>query len=412
MAVLNRSISSLAVLVVAFAASSTCLAQVQAPASVDKTAAQQEHTQFIERQKEIRDRDAKIKTSEQDGVPTRLKDIARFRGIRSNTLTGVGLVMGLEGSGDSKKYSPTAAALANYFKKQGFDVDPTQLEARNVALVMVTAELPPFAVNGQRLDVTVTSMGDAKSLRDGTLLMTALHAAGNPDTVYATATGPVSVGGYSVGQSGNSQSKGFVTVGRIPGGGIVEQGAPTTTIYDGKLYLELDDPDLTTAHRVEQRINSNAPEFQAYAEDGGTIRLTLPSNMTPISAMAKLEEMVVQSDTAATVIINEKTGTIVMGGNVRIAPVAIATGSISVEIEEKYEVTQPEELSRGRSVIVPNTTVSASEDNAQIAVVPPNTTVADLARIFQELKLKPSDIINILQLMKQQGALKAKLVIQ
>ncbi len=394
-------------------------AQTSAPGSkdpkkpVDNAAAQKAaRDKQLQMIKQINQRDAAVSKGEQEGVPTRLKDIARFRGIRSNTLTGIGLVMGLEGTGDSKKYGPTFTAMANYLRKQGFDVDPKTMDSKNAALVMITAELPAFSVNGQKLDVTITSMGDAKSLRNGTLLLAELKAAGNPDVVYATATGPISVGGYSAGQGGNSQTKGFVTVGRIPNGGVVEQGAPTTTVYDGKMYLELDDPDITTAHRVEEKIKEFMPEFMPIAQNGATIQVVLPPGLTPTTAMAKLEEVIVRSDNVATIVINEKTGTIVMGGNVRIAPVALATGSLNVKIEETYMVSQPNPLSQGQTVVIPDTTVKAGEDEAQIAVVKPNTTVSDLARIFQELKLKPSDIINILQILKQQGALKAKLVIQ
>jgi len=347
-----------------------------------------------------------------DGIGIRLKDIARFRGIRSNQLTGVGLVMGLDGTGDSAKIAPTSAMLSTYLKTQGIDSDPTTLTLKNAAMVMVTAELAPFAVNGQSMDVVVTSMGDAKSIRNGTLMLTALHAAGNPTIVYATASGAVSVGGYSEGSGGNSQTKGFVTVGRIPGGGIVEKGAPTTTVFDGKMYLELDDSDLTTAHHVESRINQVAPEFNALAENGATIQVTLPQGMSVTSAMAKLEAITVQVDTRTSIVINEKTGTIVMGGDVRLSPCAIATGSLSVKIEETNTVSQPAPLSTGTTTPVSNQKLQVTEDRAQIAMLKANTTIADLAHIFQELKLKPADIIAIFELLRQQGSLKARVLTQ
>ena len=342
----------------------------------------------------------------------RLKDLARFRGVRSNTLTGVGLVMGLNGTGDSTKVPTTVLMLTSFLAKQGIAADPTVLQLKNAAMVLVTAELPPFAVNGQAMDVTVTSMGDATSLRNGTLMMTEMHAAGNPAVMYSTAAGSISVGGYSAGAGGNSQSTGFVTVGRIPGGGTVEAGAPTKVVYDGKMFLELDDPDLTTAHRMEARINLLAPEFHAVAQDGGTVQVDLPTTMSATTAMARLEGITVEADTATSIVINEKTGTIVMGGDVRLSACAIATGSLSVKIEENNTVSQPESFSNGVTTPVKNEKVDIKEDRAQMAVLKPNTTIADLAHIFQELKLKPADIINIFQLLRQQGALKARVIQQ
>jgi flagellar P-ring protein precursor FlgI len=345
-------------------------------------------------------------------VTAQLKDIARFRGIRSNTLTGIGLVLGLEGTGDTQRISATRSALTNYLRRSGLDVDPKSIDSKNAALVMVTAELPPFSVNGQKIDVTITSMGDAKSLRNGTLLMTELKAAGNPDTVYATATGAVSVGGFSVSQNGNSQVKGFVTVGRIPAGGVVENGAPTTTVFNGRMFLELDEPDLTTASRVEAAIMKRYPEFRPVAQNGGTIEVVLPEGLTPTTAMARLEKVTVEADTAAQIVINEKTGAIVMGGNIKLSPVAFAYGSLSIRVEEQTFVSQPNPLSNGQTVVAKDTQTGVKEDEAKTAVTTSNTTVADLAQIFRKLNLSAGDIIAILQALRQQGALKARVVMQ
>ncbi|MGV3614635.1 MAG: flagellar basal body P-ring protein FlgI [Fimbriimonas sp.] len=345
-------------------------------------------------------------------VTAQLKDIARFRGIRTNTLTGVGLVLGLEGTGDTQRISATRSALTNYLRRSGLDVDAKQLDSKNAALVMVTAELPPFSVNGQKIDVTITSIGDAKSLRNGTLLMTELKAASNPDTVYATASGAVSVGGFSVSQNGNSQIKGFVTVGRIPAGGVVEQGAPTTTVYNGRMYLELDEPDLTTASRIEDAIRKRHPEFRPVAQNGGTIEVVLPEGLTPTAAMARLEKLTVEADTAALIVINEKTGAIVMGGNIKLSPVAFAYGSLSIRVEEQSFVSQPAPFSNGKTEVVKDTQTGAKEDPAKTAVTTANTTVADLAQIFRKLNLSAGDIIAILQALRQQGALKARVVMQ
>jgi flagellar P-ring protein precursor FlgI len=345
-----------------------------------------------------------------DSLGVRLKDIARFRGIRSNTLTGHGLVVGLDGTGDSSKVTSTVSMLTSFLKKQGVDADASTLAVKNAALVIVTAELPAFATNGQKLDITVTSAGDAKSIRNGTLVLSELKL---PDgTVGATASGAISVGGYSEGAGGSSAAKGFVTVGRIPGGGVVEMNAETTIVYEGKMYLELDEQDLTTANRVEMRINQVAPEFHAIAQTGSTIQVDLPPGMSATTAMAKLEAITVQADVQTSIIINEKTGTIVMGGDVRLSPCAIATGSLSVKIEEVNSVSQPAPLSGGTTTPVKNEKIKIEEERAQIAVLKGNTTIADLAHIFQELKLKPADIINIFQLLHQQGALKARVITQ
>ena len=353
-----------------------------------------------------------IRRAEAEGVTVRLKDIARFRGVRANHLMGVGVVFGLEATGDSKRNPQAAKAIANFLRGVGQDVDPAQIDPRNGALVMVTADLPPFATNGAPMDVTVSSLGDAKSLRGGTLLRTELYAVGDTEKIYAVAQGAVSIGGYSASSGGNKDQVGFLTVGRVPAGAIIENGAPTTLVYGGRMFVELTDPDFTTASRLQEAINKKNPEFQAIAQDAGTVGVELPDGLTPTKAMALLESVTVSVDNAATVVINEKTGSIAMGGNVRIAPVAIATGTISVRIQEELSVSQPNPFGSGETVVVPNRRAGAAENDADIAVVAPNATVADLARIFQELRLRATEIINILQLLRQQGALKARLVIQ
>ena len=361
---------------------------------------------------EITRRMQNVQRSELNGVSVRIKDIARFRGVRSNTLMGIGVVVGLKGTGDTRKNPQSAAAIANYMKSLGQDVNPALIEPKNCAVVFVRADLPAFANNGQILDVTVASAGDAQSLQGGLLLRSELYAIGDKETVYAVGEGQVSIGGFGASSGGSSQSVGFLTSGRVPSGGIVEQGAPTKLVYDGKLYIELADADLTSANRIQEAINKKYPDFEAEAENGGTIAVTLPKGMSPVLAMSRLEEINVMVDNAAVIVINEKTGSIAIGGNVKIAPVAIASGSISVKIEESISVSQPNPFAKGDTVAIANQKVSADQGEADIAVMAPNTTVADLARIFQELRLKASDIINILQILRQQGALKARLVIQ
>lgn len=363
-------------------------------------------------QDELNKRMTNMQNAEAKGIQVRIKDIARFRGVRANTLMGVGVVVGLKGTGDTRKNPQVATAIANYMKSMNMDVNPATIEPKNGALVFVRAELPAFANNGQVVDVTVASAGDAASLQGGLLLRTELYAIGDTETVYAIGEGAVSIGGFGASAGGSSSSVGFLTAGRVPSGGIVEKGAPTKLVYDNKMYMELFDADITTANRIQEAIFKRYPEFAPEAENGGTISVQLPKSMSPIQALSKLEELTVMVDNAAVVVINEKNGSIAIGGNVRIAPVAIATGNISVKIEEEVSVSQPNPFSQGQTKEITNNKVSAEQGEANVAVMAPNTTVSDLARIFQELRLKASDIINILQLLRQQGALKARLVIQ
>lgn len=385
---------------------STGLAQKSGPPPADNGNGRPSMTDEMQRRMQ------NMQRAEASGVNVRLKDVARFRGIRSNSLLGVGVVVGLKGTGDTRKNPQAYAAIANYMKTLGQSVDPALIEPKNCAVVFVRAELPPFATNGQAMDLTVASAGDAQSLQGGMLLRTELYAVGDNETVYAVGEGSISIGGFGASSGGNSQSVGFLTAGRIPSGALVERGAPTKLVYDGKMYVELLDADLTTATRIQDAIAKKYPEFLPNAQTGGTIEVTLPQGMSPVVAMSKLEEINVMVDNAAVVVINEKTGSIAIGGNVRIAPVAIASGSISVKIEESTSISQPNPFSQGQTTPVSNQKVSTDQRDTDIALMAPNTTVADLARIFQELRLKASDIINILQILKQQGALKARLVIQ
>jgi len=350
--------------------------------------------------------------AEKDGVEVRIKGIAHFRGIRSNQIMGTGLVVGLGGTGDTKRSIVTQQIIANLFKEFGIKLDPTQLDLKNIAAVMVTADLPPFATNGQLIDVQVQSIGDAKSLAGGSLLQTALYAAGDQQTVYVTAQGALNLGGFDVSAGGSSQAKNFVTAGRIPGGGAVERGAPTKLVYDGKIYLELDQFDLTTAIRVASKINEKFPSFLAAATDGSTIEMTLPNGVAAMEAMSRVEELSVFADTQETIVINEKTGTIVIGGNVRIGPAAIVHGNLNVRIDQDIQVSQPSPLSLGSTQVTQKTNIDVDEPKADVASLAPNTTVADLAKVFHALQLRASDVISILQALREQGALKARVIPQ
>lgn len=354
-----------------------------------------------------------ILRGEEQGVEVRIKDIAHFRGVRSNQLTGIGLVIGLEGTGDTKKTPMTQTLIANMFADWGTQVDPKTIDSKNVALVTVTCQLPPFAKPGSQVDVQVSSIGDAKSLQGGTLLQTPLYPAGTHDKAYVVASGPLSIGGFNVSSGGSSIQRNHVNVGRIPDGGIVEASVMTHLVFGGNMmYLELDQEDITTAQRIANRLFDEFPSMSPVAMDGATIGLTLPAGLTPVQAMSQIEHLKVFADVEAKVIINERTGTIVVGGNVRIGPAAIAHGSLNVRIEETPVISQPAPFSQGKTVETKQTDLSATQETSKIAMVAPNTTVADLAKILQTLELKPTDIISILQALRQEGALKARIELQ
>ncbi len=354
----------------------------------------------------------RILDAERNGVEVRLKDIARFRGIRSQQLKGIGLVIGLAGTGDTKKSAVTRELFANYLKDLGIKIDANEVDNKNVAAVMITAELPPFSASGQYLDISVETIGDAKSLVGGTLVQSFLYLVGDKENVYAAAQGQVTVGGYDVSGGGSSSSKGHVTAGTVPSGAIVEKSLPAKFVFENRMYLDLDEPDITTAQRVATKLKDTFPQFLAHADNAGTISMTLPEGVSPIQAFSQIEQVRVMSDAQATIVIDEKTGTIVFGANVKVGPAAIAQGSLNVRIDTVFDVSQPRPLSNGQTVIVPTSTISVDEKTAQIATVAPNTTVQDLAKMFQALQLKPKDIISILRALRTQGALKARIISQ
>jgi flagellar P-ring protein precursor FlgI len=353
-----------------------------------------------------------ILKAEQDGVEVRIKDLGHFRGIRFNQLIGLGLVTGLEGTGDTIKSPVTIALLTNYYTAMGAKFDATQIDPKNVALVNVTCDLPPFAKPGTQVDVVVSAMGDAKSLQGGTLIRTPLYGASS-ERAYVVAEGPLSIGGFNISAGGAASQRNHTNVGRIPGGGIVEAPVATKFVFaGGKMYLDLDQEDLTTAHRAAERIAKEIPTLLPIATDGSTIELHIADGADPVTIMSQVESIRVNADVEADVVINERTGTIVVGGNVALAPCAVAQGSLQVRIQQDNQVIQPLPLSNGNTQTQTNTAVDVSQETAKVALIPPRTTVADLARILQTLRLKPTDIISILQALRQQGALKARVVLQ
>ncbi len=357
--------------------------------------------------------EAKADRAEQVGMKVRIKDIARFRGVRGNQLLGYGLVVGLEGTGDTQKTPFTATLLSNALKRFGTMIEPGQLDSKNIATVAITAELPPFASAGNTIDITVTSIGDAKSLQGGYLLQAPLFGANDDQNAVVVAQGPVSVGGFNVsGGAGGSVQKNHVNVGRLVSGGIVERTVPFQIVFNEFLFVELDEGDLTTALRVANAIRDADPAFDPTALDGGTIRVRLPQVMSPVQALSQIESLEVMVDSEGLVVINERTGTIVIGGNVRLGPAVIAQGSLRVVIEAFNAVVQPTAFSSGGTTATEkNETIKATEET-KLSVVGPAATISDLARIFQALKVTPRDMIAILQALKEQGALRARIRVQ
>jgi flagellar P-ring protein FlgI len=348
-----------------------------------------------------------------NGIEVRLGDIGGFRGAQSNAIMGYGLVVGLAGTGDTRQTPFTAKLLANALSRFGTMVKPEDLQGKNTAAVSVTATLPPFAAPGRKVDITVSSIGDAKSLEGGFLLPTPVTSFSDPTQVFLMGSGPLSIGGFEASAGGSSQRKNHQTVGRVPQGGDVVQTVPTQFIFEGgKVHFDLEEPDFTTAERAAQAINEQLSGYTAVAADGVTITVVIPSGTSPVAAVSAIESVKVKAVLPATVVINERTGTIVVGGNVKLGPAVIAHGSLQVRIEPEVVISQPAPLSSGQTVVAEIPRISASEDEAQIALTSGTATLDDMARILQTLKVSAKDIIAILQALASQGALKARIKIQ
>ncbi len=346
------------------------------------------------------------------GFSARIKDIAYFIGNRFNMLIGYGLVVGLNGTGDKEKTQFTVSTLANLLDNMGIHVDPDQIKIKNVAAVMVTARLPAFARIGTKLDVQVSSIGDAKSLVGGTLLLTPLQ--GPDGEVYAVAQGPISVGGFAFGgAAGGGVQQNHPTVGHISNGAIVEKEVPLDYQNYSVLDLTLREPDFTTASNVAKAINAAFGQKIAEARDAATIRISVPENSGKnlVDFISKVENLEVVPDSVAKVVINERTGTIVMGENVRISPVAVAHGNLTVSITEQPYVSQPLPFSRGRTTVVPQTQVEIKEEKAHLAIVGGGVTIGQVVEGLNAIGATPRDLINILQAIKAAGALQAEIEI-
>jgi len=342
-------------------------------------------------------------------VESRLKEVARLQGVRGNQLLGYGVVVGLDGTGDKDQTRFTQQSLANLLGRQGITVNPTQIKVKNVAAVMVTAELPPFAKPGTRIDVTVSSTGDAKSLAGGTLLMTPIQ--GPDGATYAVAQGPLLVGGFSASAGGASTTKNHPTAGRIPEGGLVERAVPGDFNARPTLRYSLLEDDFTTAVRVVHAINEELGERAAKAEDSRTVEVKIPKEYEgrAVELVARLENLGVQLQPKARVVVNEKTGTVILGSEVKIGAVSIVQGGLSIQVTSTPMVSQPKPFSQGRTVAVEKKDVTATEEKGKNLNVEPGTSVGKLAETLNAMGVTPRDLVAILQAIKDAGALQAEL---
>jgi flagellar P-ring protein precursor FlgI len=342
--------------------------------------------------------------------PTRIKEIAAIEGVRDNQLIGYGIVVGLAGTGDKRQTVFSAQTLTNMLERMGVSVSPQAILVRNVAAVMVTANLPSFAQPGTKIDVTAAAIGDASTLQGGLLVMTPLKGADGK--VYAVAQGPVVTGGFVAGGGMNKQTLNHPTVGRIPTGATIEVAAPSVTPGDS-VQLQLRQSDFTTAARVAEVINrrfAGPPPGIAKAVSAGRVSVLIPATYQSRSVefIAELEGLSVLSDRAARVVINERTGTIVMGREVRIAPVSILHGALTVEVRTQFDVSQPAPFSNGQTTAVPQVDIATKEEKAKNIELKDGATVEDLAKALLKIGATPRDIIAILQNLRSAGALSAE----
>ncbi|HEY0994304.1 MAG TPA: flagellar basal body P-ring protein FlgI [Kofleriaceae bacterium] len=346
------------------------------------------------------------------GLPAhadRIKDLSSIAGVRDNHLTGFGLVVGLDGTGDDAKSPIVKGALTKMLKRLGITIDPADLKGKNVAAVMLTAELPAFAKPGMTFDVTLSSLGGAKSLAGGTLLAAPLK--GPDERTWAIAQGALSVGGFvAEGATGSSAKKNHTTVGRLSGGATVEASAPTI-MPEREIVLVLNQPDFTTATRMRDAITAVLGDNTAKLRDAATVVVAIPQSARGAvpQLIARLEAIEVDPDVRAKVIVDEKTGTIVIGEAVALRTCAITFGALSVEIDEAPTASQPAPFGRGATTLVPRTGVKVNEADGPLRVVRKSATVGDVAAALAALGAKPRDLVSILRALKAAGALRAEL---
>lgn len=349
-------------------------------------------------------------TLPQLALAIRIKDIASFDGVRDNQLIGYGLVVGLNGTGDSDQTKFPVQSLVNVLERMGVTVNRNDITVKNVAAVMVTADLAPFSKQGTKLDVLVSSVGDSKSIAGGTLLMTPLKGADGQ--VYAVAQGGVLTNSFSYGGQAATAIKNHPTAGRIPNGALVERELPNVLAGKGELRLNLHQPDFTTASRIAQAVNDRFKGKLAAAADPGSVMLTVPETYQGriVEFVAEMERLDVRPDALAKVVLNERTGTIVIGDNVRISTVAVSHGNLTLLIKETPRVSQPQPLSNtGETVVVPRTQLKVTEESGGLAVLREGASIGDVVRALNALGVTPRDLIGILQAIKAAGAMQAEL---
>ncbi len=340
----------------------------------------------------------------------RVKDIARFDDDHEVLLIGTGLVVGLAGTGDGNGFSASIEALTRSLEQLGVTVDPQGLRSKNVAMVQVTSTVRSSARSGARFDVTVSSIGDAKSLEGGSLLPVLMTGVTDGE-VYGTASGQVSIGGFNIeGGANNRVQRNHATVGLVTNGGRILRDLPRGLGYGKRVGLILNHPDRTTARNVARSINARFPGA-AVAEDAGYVALTLPAAYAgdPIGFQAEVEEISANVDAAARVVVNERTGTIVVGGGVRLREAAVAHGSLTIEIRTRYRVSQPNSFNEsGETVVVPDVQTYVNDSEAHVLRLPDTTTVQDIVDVLNGMGATPRDIIAMLQALKAAGSLQAE----
>jgi flagellar P-ring protein precursor FlgI len=341
---------------------------------------------------------------------SRIKDLANVEGVRQNQLIGYGLVVGLNNTGDTINNSPfTKQSLQAMLERLGVNIRGTQIRTGNVAAVMVTGNLPPFATQGTRIDVTVSALGDAKSLQGGTLLVTPLLGAdGN---VYAVAQGSLAIGGFQAEGDAAKITRGVPTVGRISNGAIVEREIDFALNRLGQLRLALRNPDFTTAKRIASAINDFIGSPLAEPLDPSTVQLSLTrkSGQNMVALITEIEQLQVEPDLPGKIVIDERSGIIVMGRDVRVSTVAVAQGNLTVTISETPQVSQPAPFSRGETTVVPRTRIGVQEDGKKLALVREGMSLQQLVDGLNALGIGPRDLIAILQAIKAAGAIQAEI---
>ena len=344
------------------------------------------------------------------GQCARLKDIADVEGVRGNQLLGYGIVVGLNGTGDGK-VDFTLKSMSNMLEKMGIRTDPILIKVKNVAAVMVTSELPPFARPGSKVNITISSMGDAKSLQGGILLITPLKGAdGN---TYAVAQGPIDLGGFAVSEGGDSAQKNHPTVGTIPQGASVERAIPFDLFQSNKIRIVLRSPDFTTMTRVVAALNRRIGKPAAVAIDSAAVEVPIDveARGNPVGLIAALEQVEIEQDLGARVIVNERTGTIIMGEKVTINKVALAHGNLNISIRTENEIVQPNALAGGQTAEVSNVDINVGEEVQSLRIVGGEVTLGDLVKALNAIGATPRDLIAIFTALKAAGALNAELVV-